>query len=46
MKKRTITALLPGSLTVVQAPVDATSLQGVDRIWFTQRDLAVPGMMG
>ena len=40
------TALVPGSPTVVQAPVDAAQLYGVDRMWCTQRDLAVPDMMG
>ena len=46
MKKRNITASLPGSLTVVQVPGDAALLHGVVRMGCTQRDLAVPDMMG
>ena len=35
IKKRNRTALLPGPPTVVLAPVDATSLHGVDRMGCT-----------
>ena len=44
MKKRRSTS--PGVPHRGQAPVDAASLHGVDRMWCTQRDLAVPDMVG
>ena len=46
MKKRNITALLPGSPAVVQAPVDVASLHGADRMWCIKRDMVVLDMIG